>query len=168
MMSQKYRRYSLKTKESKQILLQASGKMKLSLEPELASKANVEIVESDDGQLYLIQGKPLLFRTGNLILPTLLATDLLNQLPKVVVDMGAIRFICNGADVMAPGIRRFEGKLEKGDIVVIVDEKHGKPIALGEMLLSLEEAHKAKQGAIIKSKHYVSDKIWDFVKRITE
>jgi PUA domain protein len=97
-----------------------------------------------------------------------MANELLSGLPKVVVDMGAIRFVCNGADVMAPGIVRYEGTFAKNDLVLVVDIKHGKILALGEMLYNSEEVKGIKQGPVIKNKHYVSDKIWNFAKPFNE
>jgi PUA domain protein len=167
-MSQKHRRYSLKTKEAKQIITQASGKLKVNLETLFGAKANVETVEADFGQLFLIDGKPLLFKTGAAVLPTLLAKEILVHVPKVVVDMGAIPYVCNGADVMAPGIVRYEGEFIKGDIVLVLDEKHGKPLALGETLYGSEEAKSIRQGVVVKNFHYVSDKIWNFAKPLAE
>ena len=167
-MSQKHRRYPLKSKESKKILTQASGKLKLNLEDIFGSKASLEVSEGDFSELLLIDGKPVLFRTGGVVLPTLSAAQIINQLPKAVVDMGAVRFVCNGADVMAPGIRRYEGTFSKGDIVVVVDEKYGKPLALGEILFSSEEASAVKQGPVILNRHYVSDRVWVFAKALGE
>jgi PUA-domain protein len=167
-MSQKYRRYPLKSKESRQVLAQASDKTKINLEEKYGSKVLVEVVESESGELLLIEGKPLLFKEGNTVFPTLLATELLTGLPKVVVDMGAVRFVCNGADVMAPGIVRYEENFCKGDIVVVVDVKYSKPLALGEILYSSEEAKSIKQGPVVKTKHYVSDKIWNSAKTFAE
>ena len=167
-MSQKLRRYTLRSKESKQILMQASEKLKFNLESVFGSKATVEIVEADLGDLLLFDGKPVLFRIGDAVLPTLLATEILKQLPKAVVDMGAVRFVCNGADVMAPGIVRYEGTFGKGDLVVVVDVKHSKPLAVGEALVGFDEAKATKQGPIIKSKHYVSDKVWSSMKVLSE
>ena len=60
-MPTKQRRYPLKAKEAKQIIEEASKKLKLDLD----LKANVEIVESDVGEIYLIEGKPILFKTGD-------------------------------------------------------------------------------------------------------
>ena len=167
-MSQKYRRYTLKAKESKQILTQASEKVKLNLENMFGTKAALEIVEGEFGELLLIDGKPALFKTADSVLPTLTSVEILAKLPKVVVDMGAVRFVCNGADVMAPGIVRYEGSFGKGDVVVVVDVKHGKTLALGEILYSSEEVKTIKQGPIIKTKHYVSDKVWNFAKTLAE
>lgn len=167
-MSQKHRRYSLKSKEAKQIITQASEKLKVNLEDVFGSKANVEVAEADAIQLLLISGKPLLFKVGDAVWPTLLANELLTQASKVVVDMGAVRFVCNGADVMAPGIVRYEGEFSKGDVVFVVDEKHGKPLAIGEILYGAEEVKSVKQGAVVKNVHYVSDKVWNFAKTIAE
>lgn len=167
-MSQKHRRYSLKAKEAKQIITQASEKLKVNLEDVFGSKINVEVAEADSMQLLLISGKPLLFKVGDAVWPTLIANEILVQAPKVVVDMGAVRFVCNGADIMAPGIVRYEGEFSKGDVVFVVDEKHGKPLALGEILYDKSEAKSVKQGAMVKNVHYVSDKVWNFAKTIAE
>jgi predicted RNA-binding protein (TIGR00451 family) len=76
--------------------------------------------------------------------------------------------VCNGADVMAPGIVRVEGEFDKGDLVLVVDEKHGKPLALGESLSDSANARNTKQGAVVKNIHFVSDKIWNFAKTFAE
>ncbi len=167
-MSQKYRRYSLKSKEAKQIITQASEKLKVNLEDIFGSKVNVEVAEADSDKLLLISGKPLLFKVGAVVWPTLMANEILTQSPKVVVDMGAVRFVCNGADIMAPGIVRYEGEFSKGDIVLVVDEKHGKSLAIGEILYGTEEAKSVKQGAVVKNIHYVSDKVWNLAKTIAD
>jgi len=81
-----------------------------------------------------------------------------------VVDMGAVPYVCKGADVMAPGVVKVEGEFHKGDIIVIVDQKYGKPLALGESLQDSETTRSTKKGAVVKNLHYVSDKIWDLAK----
>ena len=163
-MSRKHRRYSLKSKEVKTLLSKASGRLKVDVSTFIDSKANVDVVEADFGDIFLIKGRPLLFRAGTQILPTLLFTEVFVNMPKVVVDMGAVPYVCNGADIMAPGIERMEGRFIKGDIVVVVDEKHGKPLSLGEILYDAEEARKIEQGIVVRNIHFVSDKIWNFSK----
>ncbi|MCA9820305.1 MAG: RNA-binding protein, partial [Nitrosarchaeum sp.] len=37
-------------------------------------------------------------------IPFLSETELLKKFPYVMVDMGAVKFMCNGANVMRPGI----------------------------------------------------------------
>ena len=162
------RRYPLKAKEAKLIIEDSSKKLKFDLEALYGAKANVEVVESDVGEIYLIEGKPILFKLGDVVLPTLLFSEFAAKAPKIVVDMGAIPYVCKGATVMAPGIVRVEGKFGKGDLVLIVDMKHGKALALGESLLDAETAKQTKKGPVVKTLHYVSDKIWEYIKTITE
>ncbi|MGI0028057.1 MAG: PUA domain-containing protein, partial [Nitrosopumilaceae archaeon] len=40
-------------------------------------------------------------------IPFLSETSMLEKFPKVVVDKGAIKFVCNGATVMRPGIKNY-------------------------------------------------------------
>ncbi len=117
-MPTKQRRYPLKNKEAKQVLCEASANLKFDLETLFGSKATVEVVESEVGEIYLIEGKPILFKVEDKILPTLHFTEYLVGAPKIVVDMGAVPYVCKGATVMAPGIVRIEGDFGKGDLVV--------------------------------------------------
>jgi PUA-domain protein len=162
------RRYSLKTKEAKQILTEGSTNLKFDLETLFGGKTNVEVAESDIGLIYLIGGKPLLFKAGDKILPTLHFVEFIAKVPKIVVDMGAVPYVCKGATVMAPGIVRIEGNFAKGDLVVVVDMKFGKSLGLGETLMDSETAKATKKGPIVKTFHWVSDKIWDVTKTISE
>jgi PUA-domain protein len=166
-MPTKQRRYPLKNKEAKQILEDASKILKLDMET-LFGKATMEVVESDLGEVYLVGGKPLLYKIGNKIMPTLQFTEFKAKAPKIVVDMGAVPYVCKGATVMAPGIVRIEGEFCQGDLVLVVDMKFGKALALGESLMDVKVARQTKKGPIVKTQHYVSDKIWDYTKKLTE
>ncbi|MGE5556298.1 MAG: DUF1947 domain-containing protein [Methanocella sp.] len=156
------RRYSLKAKEAKQIIDQINQTLKLNLEKDIG----IEVVETDRGEIYLIGGKPLLFKAEKRILPTLLFSEFIAKAPKVVVDMGAVPYVCKGATVMAPGIVRYEGEFAAGDIVLVVDMKHGKALAIGEALMDSATAKATKKGPIVKTLHFVSDKIWDQIKTL--
>jgi len=166
-MPPKQRRYSLKSKEAKQILTEASQRFKLDLDNLFGNKVNIEVVESEAGQIYLIDSKPLMFKSES-ILPLLGFTEFINAAPKITVDMGAVPYVCKGANVMAPGIRRVEGEFAKGDLAVIVDEKHGKALALGESMFDAATLRETKKGLVIKTLHYVSDKFWNSAKTIAE
>ena len=167
-MPTKQRRYPLKNKEAKQILTEASANLKLDMEKLFGSKATVEVAESEVGSIYLIEGKPVLFKSGNKVLPTLHFTEYIISAPKIVVDMGAVPYVCKGATVMAPGIVRIEGNFAKGDLVVVTDVKFGKTLGLGESLLDAETAKQTKKGPVVKTLHFVSDKIWDYTKTLIE
>ena len=164
----KHRRYSLKSKQAKQLLNELSERLKVNMEALFGSKTNVEVVVADVGNIYLVNGKPLFFTVKKKVLPTLLFQDFVFHAPKIVVDMGAVPYVCNGADVMAPGIVRIEGEFGKGDLILVVDEKHGKPLAIGVSLHDAETVRKTNQGAVVKNVHYVSDKIWNFTKTLAE
>jgi len=165
-MPQKQRKHSLKSKQIKQILNEISKKLNFNVEALFGPKPTVEIVESDVGNVYLVNDKPLFFNVEKKVLPTLLFQDFVSRASKIVVDMGAIPYVCNGADIMAPGIVRVEGEFNKDDLVLVVDEKHRKPIAVGESLHDSASVRNAKQGAVVKNVHFVSDKIWNFIKTL--
>jgi PUA-domain protein len=164
----KHRRYPLKTKEAKLIQEEASGKLKMDLEHLWGTKANVEVVESDVGLIYLVSGKPVLYKTDTEVLPTLLFEEFTAKAPKIVVDMGAVPYVCKGATVMAPGIVWVEGEFSAGDLVLIADMKHGKALAVGKALMDSATARQTKKGPVVKTLHFVSDKIWDYIKTVTE
>jgi len=166
-MSEKYRRHFLKAKEAKALLDRASEKLKVDFEQIFKAEVKVELVETEFAEIFLINGKPPLVKVGENVFPTLVFKEFFASAPKVVIDMGAVPHVCNGADVMAPGIVRFEGQFGKGDYVFVVDEKHGKPIAVGEMIYDVEVAKKVKQGIVVRNIHFVGDKIWNFVKKLT-
>ncbi len=77
------------------------------------------------------------------------------------VDMGAVRFVHNGADVMAPGITEADPELAVGDWVWIRDEKNGQPLAVGKCLMPGTEMGPASKGKAIQSVHFLGDKLWD-------
>jgi PUA-domain protein len=167
-MPTKQRRYPIKPKEAKQIRDEATHAFKLNLETLLSAKANVEVVESDVGEVYLLSGKPLFFKAEGRILPTLLFTEWVTKAPKVVVDMGAVPYVCKGATVMAPGIVRVEGEFAMGDLVVVLDVKFGKALALGEALMDAATVCSTKKGPVVKTLHYVGDKVWDYIKTLLD
>jgi len=165
-MSRKGRRYALKSSGTKALLSKASDKLGINLVDIVDSKATIEAVETGRGEVLLVDRKPLLFRTGEEIYPTLLFEEFVAKLPKVVVDMGAVRHVCNGAGIMAPGIVRYEGEFKKGGLVLVVDVKFGKPLALGEAQYDAEAARNVKQGIVVKNVHFVSDEIWNAMKAL--
>lgn len=78
----------------------------------------------------------------------------------VTVDMGAVRFIYNGADVMAPGIVDADPAIQVGDLVWVRDERNLRPLAIGEALLLGPEMVASKQGKAVRSIHHVGDLLW--------
>ena len=77
-----------------------------------------------------------------------------------IFDMGAIPYVGAGADVMRPGIRSCDDGILAGDVVAVVDEKFGRPLAVGEALLASEELRAAAKGRMVHTLHYAGDKLW--------
>jgi len=78
----------------------------------------------------------------------------------VTVDMGAVPYVCNGADVMAPGVVDADKDIKKDELVWIRDENNKKPLAIGAALISGEDMRKGDEGKAVKNIHYVGDKLW--------
>lgn len=79
----------------------------------------------------------------------------------VTVDMGAIKFVNNGADVMAPGITEADPAIQVGDLVWIRDEKNGVPLAVGEAIVPGAQMPRGPKGKAVKNLHRVGDPVWD-------
>ena len=80
----------------------------------------------------------------------------------VQVDMGAVPFVCNGANTMSAGINDVSQEIIKNQYVWIREENHHKPLAIGLSLMDAEEMLKSEKGKAIKSLHYIGDKIWNY------
>jgi PUA domain protein len=104
-------------------------------------------------------------RIGENYIPFLSETGLLDKFPKVVVDAGAIKFVCNGANVMRPGIKNFT-KFQKDDLVCVVEETHNKYLSVGKAMVSSDEMNSISKGEVVKNLHYISDKYWESSKLI--
>ncbi len=90
----------------------------------------------------------------------------MDHLPTVIVDKGAIKFVCNGADIMRPGIVKVEGEFGKESIISIKEELHGKFIAVGASILPSVEILASERGAMIRNLHFVGDRLWEAMKSI--
>lgn len=131
---------------------------------QLDVKATVEIVEDTRGTIILEEREPVLLLHQERWFPTLQTLNKKNTLKKITVDMGAIPYVCSGADVMRPGIKAIEQGIAKDAAVAIVDEKYGKFLAVGISLFDSEEMRKMEKGKAVKNLHYVGDWIWNFGK----
>ena len=90
---------------------------------------------------------------------------LLSHIPEtgwVQVDMGAVPFVCNGANVMAAGINGVSPEIIKGQYVWIREENHQKPLGVGKAILNADEILSSNQGKAVEALHYIGDKIWGY------
>jgi len=167
-MSNPLKRSFLKDKKSRRLLRNLAEKFKIDLKEILKTdKINIESVEVDSfAKVLVINGKPLMIERNGIIFPSLMFNEFLCFIPKITVDMGAVRHVCNGADIMAPGIVRIEGEFDADAIVAVVDERHGKYLAVGEALVNSKEAKGLNRGRVVKNLHYVGDKVWGVLKKL--
>ena len=106
-------------------------------------------------------------KIGDDILPFLDDIPILEKFPYVTVDMGAVKFVCKGANIMRPGITKFSD-FESGEIVCVIEESQNKFLAVGKAEISSKEAEDASNGEVIKNMHYISDDFWESKKEIKD
>jgi PUA-domain protein len=158
------RRHLLKEKEAKRFLLEIIDRLGIDIERLLGSKARVELDEIETAEIFIVNGRPLIARSDGRLFPTLIFEEFFSFIPEVVVDMGAVPYVCKGADVMAPGIVAVKRKFELDNLLLVVDERHGKPLAVGVALFSSEAMKKVNRGKTVKILHYVGDKLWNYMR----
>lgn len=122
--------------------------------------------EVDGERRLLVSDELAAVQVGESIVPFLGRPEALAQFPSVKVDMGAVKFVCNGAKVLRPGIVEFDS-FKKGDIVTVKDQAHGKVLAVGIALEDSESARAMARGYVVDNLHYISDKAWQAYKEVS-
>ncbi len=136
-----------------------------------SKKDQVELWQDKEKNLkiYAVNNEPAFFHytyesgiiKKKMLLPTLKFLQKQLILKEIVVDMGAIKFVVKGADIMRPGITEIDGEIQEGEAIVIVDETHRKPISVGIAQITGERMQAETCGKVIKNIHYVGDKLWN-------
>lgn len=129
--------------------------------PVFSEEDGVDMAESSDFDLIFVRGDILgLVADGK---PFLTVRGILKYRPErraVTVDMGAVPYVTNGADVMGPGITAADPDIAEGDLVWIRDARNGAPLAIGISLRPAADLESKAPGKAIKTIHYVGDKLW--------
>jgi len=129
-------------------------------------KTKTLMIHEIDDEISLITGDEFTaIKYGEIYLPFLSETVLLEKFPNVVVDSGAIKFVCNGANVMRPGIKSFT-KFDKDQIICVIEETHNKFLSVGRSIVSSDELPTITKGEVVKNLHYISDRFWEAAKQI--
>ena len=147
--------------ETNQILELVSKQWK----QELPKIKNLKVHFIDDNSQLIVGDDVVILKINNDYLPFLNLDQTLEKFPNVMVDMGAVKFMCNGANVMRPGIKKYT-KFSKDDVVCIVEESKHKFLAVGKALTDSLELENISKGEVVKNLHYVSDKYWEISKTI--
>ena len=147
--------------ETSKILEQINSQWKI----ELPKQKNIKTHEVDEKGVIITGDGITAVKIGDDILPFLDDIPILEKFPYVTVDMGAIKFVCKGANVMRPGITKFSD-FESGEIVCVIEESQKKFLAVGKAKMSSKELDGTSKGEVIKNMHYVSDNFWESKKEI--
>jgi len=147
--------------ETSKILEQINSQWKI----ELPKQKNVKTHDVNEKGLIITGNGITAVKIGDDILPFLDDSQILEKFPYVTVDMGAVKFVCKGANIMRPGITKFSD-FESGEIVCIVEESQNKFLAVGKAEMSSKELEGIKNGEVIKNMHYISDIFWESKKEI--
>ncbi len=122
----------------------------------------LEDVVTDEMEFIFVDGEALLFKIEGKIFPTVRGALKLNPAQRrVLVDPGAVKFIINGADVMGKGIVEADTSIKEGDLVIVMEQAHGKALAIGRALVPGNEMA-GRAGKAVESIHYVGDELWKF------
>jgi PUA domain protein len=147
-------RHLIRKKEAEQIFAEIEERYSCTL------VGTLETADFDDCKVLLINGNVAgLFIDGTPV-PTVSSLKNCRSAKRyVTVDDGAIRFVLNGADVMAPGITDADSVIKKQDIVWIRDQRN-LPLAVGVARMTGEEMKRATTGKAVTTVHHIGDKIW--------
>ena len=123
----------------------------------------IEIAETTSKfNIYLIDKKPILMEKDDWAFPTLRGAILRPfSGRRIVVDMGAVPYMVNGADIMRPGIVSVTHDVKAGYPALAVDESHGKPLAVVIPLYDADGVLALEKGKAAKNIHYVGDELWN-------
>jgi len=150
------KRHFLKTEVARRVVAALS-----TYETKNPLKGKLEVLETSERTLILLNGVPVALCIEKTPFFTVRgALELHPRRHLVSVDMGAVQFIHNGADVMSPGIVDADKSITPGDFVVIIDERHNKPLGVGTALITGDEMIHETRGKAVRILHHVGDKIW--------
>jgi PUA domain protein len=127
----------------------------------------IRITKIDDKHALLIGEKFMAVKTDDEIVPSLKMEKYLETIGTITVDVGAVRYVCNGANVMRPGVVQWSEEFKAGEIIAIKEAGHNKTIAVGEALVNSSELKVMSKGVTVKNLHYVGDLFWKALKTIS-
>jgi PUA domain protein len=137
--------------------VQSSSGVKL----DVSRSSQVEIIEPEpECRFVVVDGKHTFVEKEGALIPFVGSQETLALLPSAYIDDGAIKFILKGADVMRPGIVRYDQWGGKDVLVVVRDEKKGRGLAIGRANVASEEMAGLTKGVSITNLHHAGDGFW--------
>ena len=107
------KRHLLKKRDRRARLEQIETGLGVSVE-NLDDRANLEEGLLDEGTtVLLLDGSIIFFELEKRLVPTLYALlEGYIRVPHITVDMGAVKYVVNGADIMRPGVTKIDDGIE--------------------------------------------------------
>ena len=150
-------RHVLRSKDSNRLISQLGRHFGLDL-----AEVCLETATVDGSEVILFEGGVFGFWLDDDAIPSVRALLKLNpSTGYVTVDMGAVSFVVNGADIMTPGIVDADPSIVVGSLVWVRDEKNGRPLAVGRALMPGPDMKSETKGKAVKNIHYVGDRFWN-------
>lgn len=158
------KRWVLSRRDSAEMISKVESSLHLDLK--LPKSAQADCAEPEEGVVFVQLDGLTLVQSGDAYIPFLGSKETLALFPSATVDEGAIKFLLNGADVMRPGIRKMDDWGDVGRMVVVHEEKKGRPIAVGVAQVAGKEAQGMSRGSCLKNVHHVGDRYWTLHKTL--
>jgi predicted RNA-binding protein (TIGR00451 family) len=140
---------------------------------EVPKSAQVEILEpNEETKFVIIDGRFTFISKGGAsagegsYIPFVGSAEAVGLFPSVSIDEGAVKYIIKGADVMRPGISKYDDWGEAGTLVIVREDKKGRAAAVGKTVVSSKEMAELKKGNCIRNLHHAGDKFWNAYKTI--
>jgi PUA domain protein len=152
-------RHHLRSDEIRDLETTLDDTLGVALDGDTYERVDLVGIEFDlvlaDGEpsVFYVDGEPFLTVRGANAYPP--------QRRVVTVDAGAVQFVSDGADVMRPGIVDADEAIDPGDLVAIVEETHGKALAVGRALEPGSDLV-GESGKVVESVHHVGDDLYEF------
>jgi len=121
----------------------------------------VDLAEGPEYEVVYVNGKILAFKPDGKSFLTVRGLLKYSATKRfVTVDMGAVKFVYNGADVMGPGIVDADPTIVEGDLVWVRDVNNRRPLAVGSAMVAYDGMVRKDKGRAVASIHHVGDKLW--------
>jgi PUA domain protein len=140
---------------------------------DVPKSAQVEILEPDDETKFvIIDGRFTFISKGgpsagsSTYIPYVGSAEAVGLFPSVSIDEGAVKFIIKGADVMRPGISKYDEWGEAGKLVVVREDKKGRAAAVGKTVVASSEMAELKKGNCVRNLHHAGDRFWNAYRTI--
>lgn len=159
------KRYFASKHDSREYIEKVQGSSGLVLQ--VSRSAQVELIQPEDGLRFLVvDGAYTFVEMSDWTVPFVGSKALTSLLPSVYIDDGAIKFILKGADVMRPGIARYDEWGDEGRLVVVRDVGKERALAIGKALVPSSKMAEMAKGVAVKNLHYAGDRAWESYKKV--